>query len=45
MQCQVKDISPYVVRGGIASHNEVQDRFAEEICDAVTLENFDKTLL
>ncbi len=31
------EIRPYVLRGGIASHNAEHIRFAEEICDTVDL--------
>jgi len=36
------DVKPYVLKGGIASHKEEHIRFAEEICDAVTLEELDR---
>jgi len=32
------DVRPYVLKGGIASHNEEHVRFAEDICDTTTLE-------
>ena len=37
------DIRPYVLQGGIASHNEEHVRFAEEICDTVSLQALDST--
>lgn len=39
------DIRPYVLKGGIASHNEEHVRFAEEICDTVSLEELDEVFL
>lgn len=39
------DVRPYVLKGGIASHNEEHVRFAEEICDTVSLEGLDDTFL
>lgn len=39
------DIRPYVLKGGIASHNEEHVRFAEEICDTVGLDELDRTFL
>jgi len=38
------DIHPYLVQGGVASHNEEHVRAAEDICETVSLEAFDKTL-
>lgn len=38
-------IRPYVLKGGIASHNEEHVRFAEEICDTVSLEDLDRVFL
>lgn len=35
------DIRPYLLKGGVASHNEEHVRFAEEICDTVTMSEFD----
>ena len=37
------DVQPYVVRGGIASHNEEHVRFAEDICDTISVEELDST--
>jgi nicotinamidase-related amidase len=34
-------VTPYVLKGGIASHNEEHVRFAEEICDTVELDELD----
>jgi nicotinamidase-related amidase len=38
------DLHPYLVQGGVASHNEEHVRAAEDICETVSLEAFDKTL-
>jgi len=38
------DIRPYLVKGGVASHKEEHVRFAEEICDTLSLEALDSTL-
>lgn len=35
------DVRPYLIQGGVASHNEEHVRFAEEICDTVSLEALD----
>lgn len=37
------DVRPYLIRGGVASHNEEHVRFAEEICDTVSLDALDST--
>jgi len=37
------DVRPYVLQGGIASHNEEHVRFAEDICDTVSLQALDDT--
>lgn len=37
------DVKPYVLKGGIASHNEEHVRFAEEICETVSLKDLDAT--
>ena len=37
------DVRPYVLEGGIASHNEEHVRFAEEICTTVGLGALDST--
>lgn len=37
------DVRPYVLQGGIASHNEEHVRFAEDICDTVSLQALDST--
>jgi len=39
------DIRPYVLKGGIASSKEEHVRFAEEICDTVSLQALDSTFL
>ncbi len=39
------DIRPYVIQGGIASHNEEHVRFAEEICDTLNVKTLDSTFL
>jgi nicotinamidase-related amidase len=35
------DIRPYLVKGGVASHNEEHIRFAEDICETLTLADLD----
>lgn len=35
------DVRPFLVKGGVASHNEEHVRFAEEICDTVGLDELD----
>lgn len=35
------DIRPYVVKGGVASHNEEHVRFAEDICDTLNVQDLD----
>jgi nicotinamidase-related amidase len=35
------DIRPYLVKGGVASHNEEHVRFAEDICDTLSLDELD----
>lgn len=35
---------PYIVKGGVASHKEEHVRFAEEICDTITLPELEATL-
>jgi len=35
------DIRPYLIKGGVASHNEEHVRFAEEICDTLTVKALD----
>ncbi len=37
------DIRPYLIKGGVASHNEEHVRFAEEICDTLGLQALDST--
>lgn len=37
------DIRPYLIQGGVASHNEEHVRFAEEICDTVSVQALDST--
>lgn len=39
------DIRPYLIKGGVASHDEEHVRFAEEICDTLTLQELDTTFL
>lgn len=39
------DVRPYLIKGGVASHNEEHVRFAEDICDTLTLEALDSTFL
>jgi nicotinamidase-related amidase len=39
------DLHPYLVEGGVASHKEEHVRAAEDICETVSLQAFDKTLL
>lgn len=34
-------VRPYLLEGGVASHNEEHVRFAEEICDTVSFERLD----
>ncbi len=36
------DIPPYLLKGGVASHSEDHVRFAEEICDALSLEDLER---
>jgi len=38
------DVRPYLIKGGVASHNEEHVRFAEEICDTLSLDDLRKTL-
>ncbi len=38
------DIHPYMVKGGIASHDEDHVRFAEDVCETLSVEAFDRTL-
>jgi nicotinamidase-related amidase len=35
------DVCPYLLRGGVASANEEHVRFAEDICDTISLEELD----
>jgi len=35
------NIRPYLVKGGVASHNEEHVRFAEDICDTLSLDELD----
>jgi nicotinamidase-related amidase len=37
------DIRPFLLKGGVASANEEHVRFAEEICDTVSLQALDST--
>jgi nicotinamidase-related amidase len=37
------DIRPYLIKGGVASHNEEHVRFAEEICDTLSVQALDST--
>lgn len=36
-------LTPFVVQGGIASHKEEHVRFAEEICDTVSVDSLETT--
>lgn len=38
-------VKPFLIKGGVASHNEEHVRFAEEICDTVSLDQLDRTFL
>jgi len=38
------DIRPYLLKGGVASHNEEHVRFAEEICDTLTLKELETSM-
>ncbi len=38
------DFHPYLVQGGVASHSEEHVRFAEEICDTMRIQDFDRLL-
>ena len=38
------DLKPYLVQNGVASHIEEHVRFAEDVCDTVSVRDFDKTL-
>ncbi len=38
------DVRPYVLKGGIASHSEEHVRFAEDICDTLTLQELDRAV-
>jgi len=38
------EIRPYLLKDGVASHEEEHVRFAEEICDTLTLQELDKLL-
>jgi len=37
------DIRPYLIKGGVASHNEEHVRFAEEICDTLSVQALEST--
>jgi nicotinamidase-related amidase len=37
------DVHPYLLKGGVASANEEHVRFAEEICDTLSLQALDST--
>lgn len=39
------DVSPFMVRGGVASHNEEHVRFAEDLCEAIGLEELGRKFL
>lgn len=39
------DVRPYLIQGGVASHNEEHVRFAEEICETVSLGTLDSMFL
>jgi nicotinamidase-related amidase len=36
------DIRPYLIQGGVASHNEEHVRFAEEICDTLKVQSLEQ---
>ena len=36
------DITPFLLKGGVASHREDHVRFAEEICDTITLDKLER---
>lgn len=38
------DFHPYMVKGGVASHDENHVRFAEEICGTMSVDEFDAKL-
>ncbi len=38
------DLRAYLLKGGVASHSEDHVRFAEEVCDVMTLEEFLRAL-
>jgi len=38
------DLDSYLVQGGVASHSEEHVRFAEDICDTLRVDAFDKRL-
>jgi len=38
------DLRAFLVKDGVASHSEDHVRFAEEICDTLSVHAFDKTL-
>jgi len=38
------DFHPYIVKGGVASHDEGHVRFAEEICETLCIEEFEHKL-
>jgi nicotinamidase-related amidase len=37
------DVCPYLLKGGVASANEEHVRFAEDICDTISLQRLDST--
>lgn len=38
-----RDIRPYLLKGGVTSANEEHVRFAEDICDTLSLQALDST--
>jgi nicotinamidase-related amidase len=38
-----RDFRPYLVQGGVASSSEEHVRFAEDICDTLSIRSFDQT--
>lgn len=38
------DFRPYMVKGGIASHSEEHVKFAEDICETMSIDSFDDML-
>jgi nicotinamidase-related amidase len=38
------DVRPYILKGGVASHSVEHVRFAEDICDTLTLQELDRAV-